>query len=55
MEISGIFYDHKEYFVIVCLSLGQFGVFCGTLLFFHVLVYCIKKNLATLFETMLGW
>jgi hypothetical protein len=28
--------------------LGQFGIFCGHLVFFPVLVSCTKKNLATL-------
>jgi hypothetical protein len=53
MEDEGIFYGHLVhftyglllYFIDIWCSLWQFGTF------FPVLVFCTKKNLATLLET----
>jgi hypothetical protein len=36
------------YFMAVCSILGPFGIFVSIWYIFHVLVYCTKKNLATL-------
>jgi hypothetical protein len=42
MEDVGIFYGHLVYFMAIWSILWLFGIF------FHVLVCCPKKNLATL-------
>jgi hypothetical protein len=50
MKILGIFYDHLVYFTAIGNILWPFGIFCGQLVyvFLLVLVFCTKKNLATL-------
>jgi hypothetical protein len=50
MKILGIFYDHLVYFTAIGNNLWPFGIFCGQLVyvFLLVLVFCTKKNLATL-------
>jgi hypothetical protein len=62
MEGAGIFYGHLVYFVAIWYILWLFGIFCGHLVYFvanwyilwlfgihsPVLVFCTKKNLATL-------
>jgi hypothetical protein len=49
MKSVGKVYDHLVYFIAIEYLLGSFGiefwVFC---IYFPVLVYCTKKNLATL-------
>jgi hypothetical protein len=49
MENLGIFYGHWDYFRAIGNILWPFGIFCGNLVFFPVLVFWTKKNLATLF------
>jgi hypothetical protein len=58
MENVGIFYGHLEYFTDIWNILRTLGVFYDlyaqfvTILdIFPVLVYCLKKNLATLLVT----
>jgi hypothetical protein len=52
MENLGIFNNHLAYFTAIGNILGPFGMFCGNLLyFFTALVFCTKKNLATLFRS----
>jgi hypothetical protein len=53
-----VFCGHLLYFVDICYILWTFVIFCGHLLYFvdiwsifTVLVYCTKKNLATLTDT----
>jgi hypothetical protein len=49
MENLGIFCDHLVYFTAIGNILWPFGIFCGHLAYFsHFLVFCTKKNLATL-------
>jgi hypothetical protein len=43
----GIFNCHLVYFTAIWYILWHFGIFCGHLVFFPVLVFCTKKNLAT--------
>jgi hypothetical protein len=43
MENVGIFYVHLKYFTVIWYMLVSFGNFG---IFFHVLVYCTKKNVA---------
>jgi hypothetical protein len=44
----GKFYGHFDYFTANWYILWSFGIFCGLLVYFHLLVCCTKKNLATL-------
>jgi hypothetical protein len=44
LRLFGIFYGHLAYFMAIWYILWNFGVF------FPVLVCCVKKNLAALFE-----
>jgi hypothetical protein len=60
MEDVGIFYRHAVFFTAIRHILWSFGIFCGDLVYFvviwylfPVLVYCSKKNLATL--QGIGW
>jgi hypothetical protein len=48
LENVGLFYGHVEYFTANRNMLWPFGIFCGHLVHFSVLVRCSKKNLATL-------
>jgi hypothetical protein len=55
MEDVGILYGHLVYFVTIWYILWPFGIFCGQFeyfmairIIFSVLVYCTKKNLATM-------
>jgi hypothetical protein len=48
MEVVGVFYGHLVHFTVFCYILWTFGIVCGNLVFFPVLVFCNKKNLATL-------
>jgi cellobiose-specific phosphotransferase system component IIC len=48
MEDVGIFYGHLVHFTVFCYILWKFGVVHGILVYFPVLVFCTKKNLATL-------
>jgi hypothetical protein len=48
MEDVGTFYGHLVHFTAFCYILWTFGRICGNLVYFHVLVFCTKKNLATL-------
>jgi hypothetical protein len=48
MENVGIFYGHKEYFMAVCYILWPFGSLVVFWYIFPCLVFCVKKNLATL-------
>jgi hypothetical protein len=57
-----IFCGHLVYFGAIWYSLWPFGIVCGYLVYFmiiwyifSVLVRCNKKNLATLYETILGF
>jgi hypothetical protein len=45
MEDDGIFYGHLVHFTVFCYILWTFGIF------FPILVFCTKKNLATLPES----
>jgi hypothetical protein len=61
MENAGIFYGRLEYCTVIWYILWPFGIFYGHLVYFMaiwnilrsfgifslVLVYCVKKNLAT--------
>jgi hypothetical protein len=50
MEDVGIFYGHLVHFMVFCYILWTFGI-CSLWkfgIFFPVLVFCTKKNLATL-------
>jgi hypothetical protein len=52
METDAIFIDIANVFTVTWYILWQFGIFCDHFgIFFHVLVCCTKKNLATLAET----
>jgi hypothetical protein len=52
MEDIGIFYAHVVYFAAICYILWTLDIFYGYLVIFPILVvYCIKKNLATLLKT----
>jgi hypothetical protein len=48
MENVGIFYGHLEYFTAIWYIFGLFDNVVVIWYIFHVLVYCVKKNLATL-------
>jgi hypothetical protein len=50
MENLGIFNDYLVYFTAIVNILWSFGIFCDNLvgIFFPVLVFLTKKNLATL-------
>jgi hypothetical protein len=50
MEDAGIFYGHLVHFMVFCYLLWTFGIVCGNLVYFPVLVFCTKKNLATLLK-----
>jgi hypothetical protein len=58
-----ILYDRLEYFTVLWYNLQPFGIVCGHLVYFSVLVFCAKKNLATLIQvgdgergmTVCGW
>jgi hypothetical protein len=47
MEDVVIFFGHLVHFTVFCGILWTFCVVRGILVFFHVLVCCSKKNLAT--------
>jgi hypothetical protein len=54
----GIFYGHLEYFMVIWNILWSFGIFYCHLemlrgIFSLVLVYCVKKNLATLISALI--
>jgi hypothetical protein len=49
MENVGIFYGHLVHFTVFCYILWTFGIVRGNLVYiFPALVFCTKKNLATL-------
>jgi hypothetical protein len=48
MEDVSTFYGHLVHFMVFCYILFTFGIVRGDLVFFPVLVFCTKKNLATL-------
>jgi hypothetical protein len=49
MEDVGIFYGHLFHSTVFCYILSTFSIVRGNLVyFFPVLVFCTKKNLATL-------
>jgi hypothetical protein len=48
MEDVGIFNGHSVYFTAIRHILWTLCIFCGNLIY-TVLVYCVRKNLATLF------
>jgi hypothetical protein len=50
MEKVGIFYVHLEYILAIWYILWPLGALVATWNIFPVLVYCVKKNLATLFD-----
>jgi hypothetical protein len=52
MEDAGTFYDRLLNMPANWYIVWLFIIFCGNLAFFHVLVYCTTKNLATLSESM---
>jgi hypothetical protein len=39
-----IFYGHAAYFTAIRHILWSFGIICGNLVFFLLLVYCAKKS-----------
>jgi hypothetical protein len=49
-EDDGVFYGHFVHFTVFCYILWTFGIVRGNLAYFSVLVFCAKKNLATLFR-----
>jgi hypothetical protein len=49
MEEDGISYRHLVYFRVFCYMSWTFGTVRGNLVFFPILVFCTKKNLATLY------
>jgi hypothetical protein len=53
MEDDGIFYGHLVHFTVFCYILWTFGIVRGIMygIFFPILVFCTKKNLATLPES----
>jgi hypothetical protein len=51
MEDDGIFYGHLGHFMVFCYILRTFCIALGNLVFFPVLIFCTKKNLATLPST----
>jgi hypothetical protein len=52
LEDVGIFYGNLVNFTVFCYILGTFGIIRGNLVYiFPVLVFCTKKNLATLYQT----
>jgi hypothetical protein len=56
MEDDGIFYGHLIHFTAFCYILWTFGVIHGNLVYFPVLVFCTKKNFATLdFSPLSGY
>jgi hypothetical protein len=44
MENAGIFYAYLVYFIAIGNILWPFGIFCGHLVFFPILVSCTKKS-----------
>jgi hypothetical protein len=49
MEDVGLLYGHLVHFTVFCYILWTFGIVRGNLVYiFPVLVFCTKKNLATL-------
>jgi hypothetical protein len=49
MKDVGIFFGHLVHFTVFCYILLTFGIVHGNLVYFPpVLVFCTKKNLATL-------
>jgi hypothetical protein len=52
MENVGIFYGHLVYFVVLWKSLWLFGIFCSHWVYFSALVFCAKKDLATLVKKL---
>jgi hypothetical protein len=48
MEDDGIFYGHLVHFTVFCYILWTFGIVCGNLVYYPLLVICTKKKLATL-------
>jgi hypothetical protein len=54
MEDVGIFYGHLVHFTAFCYILWSFGNVRGNLVYFPVLVFCTKKNLAILKVTKIG-
>jgi hypothetical protein len=53
MEDVGIFYGHLVHFMVFCYILWTLVIVRGNLvIFFPVVVFCTKKNLATLPPTM---
>jgi hypothetical protein len=51
IEDVGIFYGHLVRFTVFCYILWTFGIVCGNFLYFSILVFCTKKNLATLVQS----
>jgi hypothetical protein len=51
MEETVILHGQFANFTVIGYLLWQFGIFCGHLVFFPVLVFCTMKNLATLTRT----
>jgi hypothetical protein len=52
VEDVGIFYGHLVHFTVFCYILWTFDIVRGNLVyFFPVLVFCTKKNLATLIKS----
>jgi hypothetical protein len=49
------FYDHLVYFVAICFILRRFGIFVVICYIIHILVNCVKKNLATLHISTFYW
>jgi hypothetical protein len=48
MEDFGIFYGHLVHVTVFCYILWTFGMLVVSWYIFSVLVFCTKKNLATL-------
>jgi hypothetical protein len=51
MKNAGIFYGHLEYFTVICIFYDHLIMFWKFGIFHFVLVYCVKKNLASLAAT----
>jgi hypothetical protein len=47
MEDVGIYYGHLVHFTIFCYIVWVVGIGGGNFVYFSVLVFCTKKNLAT--------
>jgi hypothetical protein len=43
MENVVIFYDHLEYFTAIWYNLWPFGIVCGNLVYFYVLI-CLDRE-----------